>query len=79
MKAYFAGEKDVLVFQPIKKRQRFVVTNEERLKSLSTIDLAKELALIAQWDRAQLQKADNGPGLVKFMEGWLRQPAEEDT
>ncbi len=77
MKAYFEGDKNVLVFKPLKRGQRFVVTNEERLKSLSVADLAKELALIAEWDRKQLQKAKDGPGLVQFMEHWLRQPTNK--
>ena len=38
-------------------------------------ELAKELALIAEWDRKQLAKAKNGPGLVQFMVDWLQQPA----
>lgn len=78
MKAYFEGDKNVLVFKPVRKRQSFRKTNEERLKSLNTKELAQELALIAEWDRKQLAKAKNGPGLVQFMEKWLQQPAEED-
>lgn len=76
MKAYFEGDKNVLVFKPICKRQLFRKTNKERLQSLNTKELAKELALIAEWDRKQLAKAKNGPGLVQFMVNWLQQPAE---
>lgn len=79
MKAYFEGDKNVLVFKSIKKGKRFCGTNEERLKSLPTAELAKELALVAEWDKKQLQKAKDGPGLVQFMEKWLRSPAKEDT
>lgn len=78
MKAYFEGDKNVLVFKPIRKKQRFFCTNEERIKSLSTDDLAKELALIAEWDRAQLQKAKDGPSLISFMRHWLQSPAKEE-
>ena len=53
-------------------------TNAERIRAMSDKDLARELALIAEWDRKQLQKAKIGPGLVEFMEHWLQQPAEED-
>lgn len=77
MKSYFKGDKNVLVFEPIRKKQRFVRTNEERLKSLSAEELAQELALIAEWDRKQLEKAKNGPGLVQFMVDWLKQPAKD--
>ena len=78
MKAYFEGDKSVMVFKPIKKKQRFFKTNEERLKTLSTDDLAKELALIACWDRAQVENARKGTGLVQFMKHWLQQPAKEE-
>ena len=57
-------------------------TNAERIRAMSdeelARELARELALIAEWDRKQLQKAKSGPGLVEFMEHWLQQPAEED-
>lgn len=51
MKAHFEGDKDVIVLKPI---QKFCTkTNEEWLKSLSTEELAEELARIAaridQW------------------------------
>lgn len=77
MKAYFEGDKNVLVFKPICiRRWPKKITNEERLKSLKTEDLAHELALIATWDRKQVEKAIRGPGIEKFMLDWLRQPAE---
>lgn len=55
-----------------------IITNADRIRAMSDKDLARELALIAEWDRKQLQKAKSGPGLVEFMEHWLQQPAEED-
>lgn len=55
------------------------MTNADRIRAMSDEELARELALIAEWDRKQLQKAKSGPGLVEFMEHWLQQPAEEDT
>lgn len=48
------------------------MTNEERLKSMNTKELAHELSLIATWDRKQLNKAKNSIGLEEFMEIWLR-------
>lgn len=54
------------------------LTNADRIRAMSDEELARELALIAEWDRKQLQKAKSGPGLVEFMEHWLQQPAEED-
>ena len=54
-------------------------TNADRIRAMSDEELARELALIAEWDRRQLQKAKSGPGLVEFMEHWLQQPAKEDT
>lgn len=79
MKAYFEGDKNVLVFKPINKRKSFLRTNEEWIKSLKTKELAQELAQIAEWDRKHLANAKNGPGLVKFMEDWLQQPAKEES
>ena len=55
-----------------------IITNADRIRAMSDKELARELALIAEWDRKQLQKAKSGPGLVEFMEHWLQQPAEED-
>lgn len=55
-----------------------IVTNADCIRAMSDEELARELALIAEWDRKQLQKAKSGPGLVEFMEHWLQQPAEED-
>ena len=39
-------------------------------------DLAKELAMIAEWDRKELAKAKRGPGLLEFMKDWLQHPEE---
>lgn len=50
------------------------MTNEERIKQLNTKELAQELALIATWDREQLKKAENGPGIEQFMQEWLEKP-----
>ena len=55
------------------------ISNADRIRAMTDEELARELALIAEWDRKQLQKAKSGPGLVEFMEHWLQQPAEEDT
>lgn len=78
MKAYFDGDKNVLVFKPIDTKQwrKNGLTNEERLKSMNTSELAHELALIATWDRKQLDKAQKGPGVEEFMEIWLRKPSQ---
>lgn len=54
-------------------------TNADRIRAQPDEDLAKELAMIADWDRKELAKAKRGPGLVKFMENWLQAPAGEDT
>ena len=51
------------------------MTNEERLKQMGTQELARELSLIAMWDREQLRKAQKGPGLEAFMEKWLQESA----
>lgn len=80
MKAYFEGEKGVLVFKPLpvgKRGRAKKKTNEERLKSMDTKELAHELALIAEWDRSEVEKAKNGPGLEGFMEKWLKGKALE--
>lgn len=53
-------------------------TNEERLKQMGTQELARELSLIAMWDRKQLKKAQENPGLEAFMGKWLREPAEDN-
>lgn len=79
MKAYFEGEKGVLVFKPLPGRKRGRPkkrTNEERLKEMDTRELANELALIVEWDRKEVQKAKEGPGLVTFLEKWLRSAAD---
>jgi len=81
LKAYFEGDKNILVFKPIqgsKKGRKKKKTNEERLKECGTKELAHELALIAEWDRGEVRKAKKGPGLDNFMERWLRQPAKEE-
>lgn len=70
-----------MVFKPLdirKKGRKKKRTNEQRIKEMRTKELACELALIADWDRSQLEKAKKGPGLEKFMEDWLREPARED-
>ena len=61
------------------ERREYVTTNADRLRGQSDADLAKELAMIAEWDRKELAKAKRGPGLVAFMETWLQSPAGEDT
>lgn len=81
LKAYFEGEKGVLVFKPLpggKRGRPKKRTNEERLKQMGTQELARELSLIAMWDRKQLKKAQENPGLEAFMGKWLREPAEDN-
>lgn len=75
MKAHFEGDKDVIVLKPIQKFCN--QTNEEWLKSLSTEELAEELARIAEWDREQVKKAKRTVGLVEFMEQWLGEKHKE--
>ena len=58
--------------------QEQTLSNADRIRAMSDEELARELALIAEWDRKQLQKAKSGPGLVEFIEHWLQQQAEED-
>lgn len=53
------------------------ITNEQRLRAMTTDDLAEELALIATWDRKQVAKAQHTIGLVEFMKKWLRSEAKE--
>ena len=79
MKVYFEGEKNVFVFKPTSRKKRGFQTNEQRLKAMDTESLAKELALIAEWDRAQVNRAKNGPGLVEFIKKWLESRANEET
>lgn len=78
MRANFTGDKNVFIFKPVQKRKKFTVTNEEWLKSLSTEDLAVELAKIADWDKAQVEKARKRPGLHKFMLNWLKKEHKEN-
>ncbi len=75
MKAHFEGDKDVIVLKPIQKFCK--QTNEEWLKSLSTEELAEELARIAEWDREQVKKAKHTVGLVEFMKRWLGEKHKE--
>lgn len=75
MKAHFEGDKDVIVLKPIQKFCN--KTNEEWLKSLSTEELAEELARIAEWDREQVKKAKRTVGLVEFMKHWLGEKHKE--
>lgn len=80
LKAYFEGDKIYWFLSQYKevKRAKEEKTNEERLKECGTKELAHELALIAEWDRREVRKAKQGPGLDNFMERWLRQPAKEE-
>ena len=54
------------------------MTNADRIRAMSDEELALELALVAEWDRKEFEKAKNGPGLVQFMLEWMRKPAEVD-
>ena len=76
MKAFFENDKNILVFRNIKKIGKSK-TNEEWLKSLNTEELAKELALIAEWDRTQVEKTRKSVGLQEFMERWLKSKHRE--
>lgn len=76
MKAFFENDKNILVFRDIKKIGKSK-TNEEWLKSLNTEELAKELALIAEWDRTQVEKTRKSVGLQEFMERWLKSKHRE--
>ena len=51
-----------------------ILTNEDKLKSMSRNELAHELALIATWDRQNLNKVRKNMDLVDFMKYWLAQP-----
>ena len=53
-----------------------VMTNADRIRTMSDEELAHELALIAGWDREQYKKA-NRIGIENFMLSWLRIAAEE--
>ncbi len=77
MKTFFENDKNVLVFRDIKKIGKSK-TNEEWLKSLNTEELAKELALIAEWDRTQVEKTRNSVGLQEFMKRWLKSKHREE-
>lgn len=48
------------------------MTNFERLKRLTHSELAKELALIASWNRTEYHKACRAPGLEKLHAGLAR-------
>ena len=76
MKAFFENDKNILVFRDIKKIGKSK-TNEEWLKSLNAEELAKELALIAEWDRTQVEKTRKSVGLQEFMERWLKSKHRE--
>lgn len=54
-----------------------ILTNEDKLKSMSRDELAHEFALIATWDRQNLNKVRKNMNLVDFMKYWLAQPWEE--
>ena len=60
-----------------------ILTNEEWLKSLSTEELAEELARIAEWDREQVKKAKEDLDatrkieIVEFMKHWLGEKHKE--
>ena len=71
----FATRDEIRLYQTRKS----VITNADRIRAQSDEDLAKELAMIAEWDRKELAKAKRGTGLVNFMENWLQSPAGEDT
>ena len=52
-------------------------TNADRIRSMSDEELAKELALIAGWDRKQYRKAKM-IGVEKFLLNWLKLSSKEN-
>lgn len=57
------------------EKKEELVSNADRIRTMSDKELAHELALIAGWDREQYKKADR-VGIEKFMLNWLRSAAE---
>lgn len=51
-------------------------TNADRIRAMSDEELARELALVAGWDRHEYEKAKR-IGTEKVMLDWLKQPTEE--
>lgn len=43
------------------------MTNYERIKNMTLEELAKELALVAEWDRKELAKCKKYVGVENFM------------
>lgn len=52
-------------------------TNADRIRAMSDDELARELSLVAGWDRRQYRKAKL-IGLEKVMHDWLQQPVLEE-
>jgi len=53
------------------------MTNSERIRAMTDAELAKELALIAGWDRKEYNKCKRCPGVEAFMLQWLATCADE--
>ncbi len=62
------------LFNPVKEVQP--LTKADQLRNMSNEELAKELAMIAGWDRKEYSKAVK-IGLKKVMLDWLGQPVED--
>jgi hypothetical protein len=70
-KGYAAGKRDATDNNVGRK------TNADRIRAMSDDELARELSLIAGWDRGQYRKAKL-IGLEKVMLDYLQQPVPED-
>ena len=57
------------ILNPPKREKR--ITNADRIRAMTDEELARELALIAGWDRKQYGKAKR-IGIEKVMLDWLR-------
>lgn len=53
-----------------------VQTNADKIRAMSDEELARELSLVAGWDRAQYNKATR-IGIDQVMLNWLRETVKE--
>jgi hypothetical protein len=58
-------------------REHKVKTNADRIRAMSDEELARELSLVAGWERMQYKKAKR-IGIENVILDWLKQPAEGD-
>lgn len=56
--------------EPSKWKEK-AMTNADRIRAMSDVELARELAAVAGWDRTQYEKAKH-IGIEKVMLDWLR-------